>query len=141
MSVTIAPTNNLEFCESNNLVKVETEDCLCVGGPENKQCHYCGGTKIWESKIYPFEMNVANGNFSTIWAALGLEFDYCGEIDATILSNAIKCTEIDLIRRANYVDGNYYCFGIDTKRANYYLDTLKNICSEAIRRNTSVSWG
>jgi hypothetical protein len=132
MSITIFPTNNLKFCEENNLIKIHVEDCLCKdAGCAIPHCHYCNGTGEWTEQIYPFELNLANGNFSTLWRTLGLEYDYCGEIDADTLSIAVQRFETELLY--NNV------FSFDQSRR--YIKKLYEICLEALKRGESVTWG
>ena len=143
MSVTIFPTNNLKFCEENNLIETKIEDCLCKdAGCAIPNCHYCQGTGEWTEQIYPFELNLANGNFSTLWNSLGLEFDYCGEINSGELLKAVSSLDSELLLRANFVDGeNFYSFGIDKNQAARYIKKLHEICLEALKRGESVTWG
>ena len=141
MSVTIFPTNNIKFCKENNLIKIHVEDCLCADDI-NPKCHYCQGTGKWTEEIYPFELNLANANFSTLWNSLGLEFDYCGEINSGELLNAVNSLDSELLLRANFVDGeNFYSFGIDKNQAARYIKKLHEICLEALKRGESVTWG
>ena len=62
MSVTIFPSNNLEYCRTNSLETVVEENCGCDRG-----CEYCNGTGVWKVMNYPFELNLSNDNFSTFF--------------------------------------------------------------------------
>lgn len=142
MSFTISPTNNIEFCQKNNLVVISKEECC-----EWSDCHFCQGTNEYEVKNYPFEMNLSNGNFSTLWNSLGLDFDYCGEISPEILRDALLNFDEELLLRANHASSddegnmNFYSFGVDIDRALCYIVRLKAIVCEAFLRKTTVSWG
>lgn len=146
MSVTIFPVGNFEFCETNNLVEITREDCLC-DETNKSSCRYCHGKGYWEEKIYPCEMNISNGNFKTLWNALGLEHDYCGEICPKKILEVLKTFDDNLLLRANYVssnddgDCNFVSFGIDKDRAMSYTSRLKHIAIHAISRGVLVNWG
>ncbi len=140
MGVTISPANNLAFCEERKLVVIQKEDCLCEEN-HRKNCHYCNGTGFFTEKIYPYELNVSNSNFSTLWGALGLDKqDWCGTISAQELLGALARVDESLILRANYVDGNFYSFGIDNERVAYYLNKLREILVQCLARNVDVFW-
>ena len=142
MSVTVSPTNNIEFCQKNNLITICKEECC-----EWSDCHFCHGTNEYETKIYPFEMNLSNGNFSTLWNSLGLDFDYCGEISPEELRDSLLNFDEELLLRANHVEANengdahFISFGIDRERAIGYNKRLKAIVAEAFLRKTTISWG
>ena len=144
MSITISPVGNFEHCEKLDLVKINREDCLCYG-EHRENCHYCNGSGFFEEKIYPYELNISNGNFETLWNALGLEFAYCGEICPHILLEAVANADVQLIIRANYVDASengatFYSFGIDAGRAESYLNRLSQIIIQAIARKVKIQW-
>ena len=145
MSITIFPVGNFEFCEANNLVEIIKEDCLC-DETNKSSCHYCNGAGIYSTKIYPCEMNISNGNFKTLWNALGLDFDYCGEICPKKIIEVLKTFDPDLLLAANYVDASgesaiFYSFGIGGGRAMGYIDRLKDIAMHAISRGVNICWG
>lgn len=96
----------------------------------------------------PFEANISNGNFCTIWNALGLQWDHCGEVDGQVLLDAVLKTGPEFLVRCLRTEGgnNGGCMiihvGIDYERALRYLKTLKEIATEAINRgNKKVYWG
>lgn len=147
VSITIFPVGNFEFCETNNLVEIIKEDCLC-SPTTARECHYCNGAGIYSSKNYPCEMNISNGNFATLWNALGLEHDYCGEICPKKIIEVLKTFDEKLLLRANYVLSNdneccpiFYSFGIDNDRAMSYINRLKDIAMHAISRGVLICWG
>ena len=162
MSVTISVENNIRYCKENGLANVRTEPCLCVedGREVNQNCHYCNGTGRWEETIYPFEMNLANANFGTLWSALGLARgdgeDYCGSIEPGLVADALARLDPMLLRRAtrHYLPGSEkpadalfqggyeaYDFGIGADQAEGYVRTLTAIVAEAQRRKALISWG
>lgn len=146
MSISIFPVGNFEFCETNNLVEIIKEDCLC-DETNKSSCHYCNGAGIYSTKIYPCEMNISNGNFATLWNALGLDFDYCGEICPKKILEVLKTFDEKLLLRANYVssndngDCNFVSFGIDMEQALRYIRGLKEIAMHAISRGVNICWG
>lgn len=133
MSITITIRNNTKFCDERGLF-----DVLPAGDgfPETRQ--------------YPYEFNCANMNFSTLWSALGLKVEYCGEMDPRVLLEIIVKTSSDLIVRETFKSSNSkntfgiakkaIIYGIHEKQARCYLDNLIVICGEAIRRNERITW-
>ena len=97
-------------------------------------------------------MNLANGNFSTLWHALGLSLDdWCGEVDPRTVLTAIRTLPDGLLCRATVVDagediagnqvGAYQVdYGIDADRAKSYIDRLTAICNAAEREETKIQW-
>lgn len=146
MSITISVSNNFEFCRKNNLVEIIKEECFCTKNERNN-CYYCKGSGEWTEEKFPCEMNISNGNFSTLWAALGLEHDYCGEICPNEIIKALRIFDENLLLRANYVssnnegDMNFISFGIDKERALSYIQRLKDIAIHAISRGENITWG
>lgn len=143
MSVTIMPSGNIRFCDENGLVEKILDVCHCVDfdNRENVDCRYCNNTQVYTQEVYPFELNISNSNFSTLWNSLGLDFDYCGEVETDKVSSALNSLDENLLLRANYVEDNFYSFGIDRAQAKRYIDTLKDIVEEATKRNVKICWG
>lgn len=96
-------------------------------------------------------LNLANGNFSTLWNALALPLespdDWCGEIDPREVLAAIDSVDPQLIHRADVVEYNddsevrFWSCGIDAERANRYLATLRRIAAHAIKVGQPIYWG
>jgi hypothetical protein len=145
VSVTIFPVGNLQFCEENNLVEIIKEECAC-DETTKKWCHYCNGEGIYSFKKYPCEMNISNGNFKTLWNALGLDYYYCGQICPKKIIEVLKTFDDNLLLRANYVDASeenatFFSFGIDKEKALRYTKGLKEIAMHAISRGVLICWG
>ena len=152
MSITIMIENNEKYIDNNapELIETETYDCQCVDFSEDGKpvstCYECKGKGIISFTHYPFELNVANANFSTLWNSLGLEHDYCGEIDPRVVLKAINRTPVALIERQITEDneeGKVHIIncGIHTKQAQRYITALTEICEEAEKREEKVYWG
>ena len=133
MSITIMIENNYSFIDANSpeLIKLESYEA-------DEQ--YPDGVTF---KIYPFELNIANGNFACLWEALGLYTDdcYCGSIEAKLLISYLKQLNIKLVCREDEQDGNLYTQGIDLARASRYYWNLMQIAQEAAKRGEKVTWG
>lgn len=156
MTITVSIANNLEYCRQNNLIQIRSEPCLCADNP-TPGCHYCTMTSdptpgVWVEEIYPFELNMANANFSTLWNSLGLDFDYCGQIDARIVLRALESMDSDLPLRAAVHDTGVDEDGrrvgpeiikcaIGRLQVVRYVIELSKICEEAERREELVCWG
>lgn len=120
---------------------VETFDCQ--NGPECRDptCHDCKGKGTVTFKTSKWEMNVANGNASTILNSLGFDCEYHGAINANAMLKAIASTSPDRMVRATVIEGNLISCGVGVEHAQSYLDRLKAIATEAARREELVIWG
>lgn len=151
MTITITVANNMEYCREHGLIRTTEEECVC-NQQTRAECHFCQGSGLWQEKIFPHELNLANANFATLWNALGLQSEPCGEIDARIVTAAIKTLDERLLLRATtYHTGldeddqpagaRMYSFGIDQNQASRYLRTLAAIAGEAEQREELIIWG
>ena len=130
MSVTITIANNSEYVKKNcpELIKFE----------EYPADEFYPAAKF---EYLPFEMNMANGNFQTVFSALGLNTEYCGSMDGRKLQNAIRSFNPELAIRATNISKNIIEIGIDEDRITYYTESLLEIADEAIKREEMVCWG
>lgn len=93
-----------------------------------------------------FELNLANGNFATLDAALGaFDGEYCGTVDPRCLLKALQSFDLHLAVRAEqrgYVDGSlrYVCCALPLERVEQYTKVLTEIANEAERREEKVVW-
>jgi hypothetical protein len=129
MSVTITISNNKKYVDQNCSEKINI-----IVYPEDD--FYPKFTE----KNYPFEMNMANGNFHTVMSALGLDMDYVGSMDARILYNALKKTHPEMFERITRQDGIVTFCGIGINQAESYHYRLYEICEEAIKREEKLVW-
>lgn len=143
MTVTISIEDNVDFCVAHDLVEVEENECTCLKLDfPDPDCPFCQGTGTECYKSYPFEMNLANANFSTLWHALGLDFDYCGQLDPEVLLEAVNCTEAALVERCDrHIDQHIISLGIPRERAESYLVDILSMAYEAIQRKKNITWG
>jgi hypothetical protein len=95
------------------------------------------------------ELNVANGNFVTLFSALGFSADECwGEIEPVELIEALHRTPWEWCLRQEQVkaysqetgEPNWICAGINPERAMRYWKTLEQIACEANRLQCRVEW-
>lgn len=151
MSVTITIASNIEYCTKNNLVTFEEYDCQhCSYYDATPECFECGGNASGHSgkvrfNIYPFEMNLANGNASTFLSALGIDFDYCGEMDARVIISALKSYDPALCVRSavdeqNPNEARMINCGISFEHAESYSQRLFAIAIEAEKREEKIVW-
>lgn len=147
MSVTLTIRNNEPYCVINGLVETVTFDCqTCEFDGVSPDCQECHGKGKVEFPELPFERNLANGNFRLVWNALGLDFDYSGEIDAQKLLDALTCADTDLMLRDTRIEqrkghAKLIDCGISEEQAKSYIHSFRKIAEEAKRRGASVVWG
>jgi len=95
-------------------------------------------------------MNLANGNFRTLWNALGLDTgdcDLCGSMSPKDLCVAIVDAVPELAIRADR-DGTsdeifgcpFYEMGIDRERIDRYLDGLRRLAVWAVAHDATITW-
>jgi hypothetical protein len=151
MSITFTINDNENYVNNNcpELVHREDYSCQCVDFAENGEayptCSLCDGIGSIAYEQYPFELNIANANARTLINALGLTFDYCGEIDPRTILKAVKRTPAALIEREGYEshtegEPHMIAFGIHEDQAQSYLDRLAYIAQEAEKREEKIYW-
>lgn len=152
MSVTITIEGNNDYCKARGMIGSRSYDCQCVDfaedGRPDPHCFSCKGfgSVVFEER--PFEMNVANGNFRTLFSTLALPFDeecLSGHLDARTINAAIRSAAVELLERETRDEQKpggprvIHC-GIDREQATHYLIALKEIADEAERRESAVVW-
>jgi len=131
MSITFTIDGNIEYCDKHHLWKMES---------------YEDFGKVEHIKIYPFDMNVANGSFGQICDLLNIELDHCeGEIDSEeIIALIIHADAKDCIVAPTTIEGEMGCTviysGYDEGRNARYLAGLLEIAQEAVKRGKKVIW-
>ena len=138
MSVTITVDGNHQYMQEHpELIQMDGPyDCDCLTNP----CSHCNGSGKVSFEVYPFELNLANGNFSTLWCAFGFEPESIGSMNAKDLKLAVTHTSIGLSEKADKVEGNWISFGITKRQVETYFKRLHEITNEAIRRNKEIIW-
>lgn len=145
MSITITINDNHNYCQEHDLGQTETYECQCVDLGEMDRCPICSGSGTETFTHYPYDMNIANGNFSMLWNALGLEFDWCGNIDGRQIldilktfDNALLCRQTNIERKEN--GPVIVACGVDVEGATRYISRLREIAEEAVRREQPICW-
>ena len=103
---------------------------------------------MYSEKVYPFELNVANGNWSTFANALGLvdsDSMYEGWADGRVILGLIKrfCPELSIRGERdeqNEGEARIIDCGLSAAQVNRYAIVLAEIASEAERREEKVCW-
>lgn len=145
MSITITIVNNRQHARQYGTVRHESFDCdMCEG--KSNDCPFCYGTGKVTFERLDHELNLANGNFSTLWNSLGLDVEPFGEIDGRTLANAVETLDPSLAVRSPSVEYRnerpfVYGGGIDHEQVNRYIGSLLAIAREAERREELVIWG
>lgn len=149
MSVTITIAHNRRFCLEHGLEERTFEPCYgCEeAGRARRDCPCCEGKGHVCEIHLPFELNLANGNFSTLWAALGFDApDCCGSVAAHDVLLALDALDEHLLVRADQrgygTNGAawIYC-GIRPEQAQRYLSELRAIAREADNRCERLVFG
>lgn len=153
MSVTIMPGQNMSYCDEHNLVNYTEYDCqTCSFEGVKETCSECSTYPGPAGKVrfpdYPYELNVANGNFRTLWASLALEpGEYLsGFMPPATLRQALDNFDPALMERATTIEEGstgirlINC-GVTLDQANYYYHRLLEIVTEAERRGVDIVWG
>ena len=146
MSVTITIKNNRKYCQEKLMVVKTQLPCQCAGyengmrttGDEN--CEECKGEGFTMMDVYPFELNLANANFETLWRVLGLD-QTAPMLDPRRILKALKKTSLSKIIKGGVRDGNTIYCGISPEQAARYKVKLTELCEEASRREEKVIWG
>jgi len=86
------------------------------------------------------ELNVATGNFATLWASLGFEPDESGQIDAVMVQNALDRLNINLMIRETREHGNIISCGIRPEQAERYVRCMRCIVNESLQTTGKVYW-
>jgi hypothetical protein len=103
-------------------------ECLCVDGEgrAREACRDCGGRGTVTFVADAHAVNFANGNAFAVLAALGLEPDYCGEIQTG-----------ELTQRLNAV-----CFRVEEPQLRGRLFRLRDLAVYArATAQPRVVWG
>jgi len=145
--ITIA--GNEKYCRAHDLIQQDSYPCPCKDkyADPDPTCEVCSGGGRVEYEIIPFEMDLAEQNFSTLWHALGLGSPEDKWIQGITLLRQINSTPVELLERAGTIrpSGEYAHEawndpGIDLPRAEFYLNELKKIAEEAAKRESLVIW-
>lgn len=144
MSVTVSIQGNHDWCrEHGRVVKVKEECCCVFKGEAEEDCFLCNGSGIEERDEYPFQLNLANGNFARLCNDLGIKCEPDGEIDGRTLLSLLGSPELhvrDTVEHGG--DGPFMLTGgITLDQATRYHARLREIALEAQRREALVVWG
>jgi hypothetical protein len=134
MSVTISIENDRD--ESI----VESYECQWCNGQGCDKCQ--NGKVVFRSSKWQLQM--ANGNFSTVMSALGLcassDDGLCGALDARVVLAALDRLNPQLAVRAERKNKNVIHCGIDQEYVERRVALLREIATEAARREEMVVW-
>ena len=159
MSVTITIKDNESWAKDNGQFNVEEIECLCVSpeGVASQTCSYCDGSGKMNCPDLPFELNLANANFKTLWSSLGLDVDK-EECDPQAILDALDITPVEAIVRVpdmksdteDFIDTVQKMLGVEgvvvhscglvLEQAQRYIDELLPIAHEAKRRGKPIVW-
>lgn len=144
MTVTITINDNGSYCREHNLERIHRVECHCVG--ELPGCPICSGQGCFEYADLPYELNLANANFATLWSSLGFDATEYGEMAPSDLLLALHCGSPELACRAERLeqigDGPVLLeLGIAREQADRYHHVLREIAEEAAERDEPIIWG
>lgn len=148
MTVLIRIHNNEAYCDAHcpEKIKVENVECWCINHPDDiapVDCPGCKGKGSYEFKSYPYELNLANFNFTMVWNALLLDNadQPAGDVHPAKVLKAVMNVRPELLMRADMSEAhNWFEVGVDRSDVEYYIITLKEIALEACRREEYISW-
>jgi len=86
------------------------------------------------------ELDIANGNFFTLFSALGLGTCYAGHMDVRTMRCALDRFDPALAQRAGREEGRYFEQGIDADRIARYVKALRAILAFATERGAFIAW-
>jgi hypothetical protein len=152
MSVTVHIANDTD---KSVVERYDCQRCSYDGkvSPDCPECQGKGEVVFTSSK---WQINLANGNFHTVFSALGLSTECYGEIDGRTLAKAIKAYIPGLAERAEVQErcgallpgkgdereGALHIFcGLSGDQVDARLARLLEIAEEAARREEKVIWG
>jgi hypothetical protein len=126
---------------------VESYDCDFCEGKGCSHYHCENGKVIFRSSKW--EVNMANGNFVTLMSALGINpgnENGCGAIDGRTLLDAINRFRPELAVRSTteeHTEGGalFINCGIDSDYVTRRITKLREIATEAARREEMIVWG
>jgi hypothetical protein len=152
MSVTVTIRNNQAYCTARGMVdeseRFPCDHCESKEHP-SPDCHECNGKGYVSFPIFPFEMNISNGNFKTFWNSLALPLegnDLCGIIDPVTVALALNSGDPALaVRQGGRSSGKsrqatLIEFGISTDQAERYHIRLAEIAKEALKRGEFITF-
>jgi hypothetical protein len=146
MSVIITIKGNREYCREKRSVTLTQIPCQCPGyenglrTAEKSACEHCGGQGYIEQEIFPYELNIANANFETLWSVLNLD-PAAALLNPYRILKALRKTTLSLMVRGGVKQGNTSYCGISPEQASRYKVKLTELCEEASRREENIIWG
>ncbi len=140
------------YCTENELVEniQETGNCADELDDQTKadpNCPYCYGKGTVNSRRFPYEFTLANGNFASLWRSLGLTLreDVWGHVDGRTLLRVLEVPVEKLLSQDSQYEGEQggtlIDFGISRSQAERYMLLLRSLADEASRREEPVVWG
>lgn len=147
MSVTITIAHNRDHARQHGTARMIAEPCC-----HDADCPYCGGKGQMEAhEELPFELNLANGNFATLAAAIGCFGDgddmWCGSAYPHAVKAALRCLDTELAVRCPTKEfgkrgklRSMDC-GCRPEQVERYTAELTKIADEAERREEMIVWG
>jgi hypothetical protein len=135
---------SVTFSIVNGPTKINTYECCTWEG-----CPSCKGSNTVSFEVSEPSLNLANMNAMAILRTVGLETDYCGEVAAEDVPNALR--KILLARNTSRVNnevrdtevthgGRCVSHGIDAEYVVDRLDRLAEIFRLAAELQSSVVW-
>ena len=85
-------------------------------------------------------LNLNGRNFATLWSALGLPADWCGELQPHAILESLKTLEPALVQRRKTTEGIWSEYGIEHQQIQRYIRKLTKICDIAEKEETKVVW-
>jgi len=133
MSVDITIEDNRAYIDKNCPELIEIEDMSDIAAQY--------GYDNYVYKIYPFELNIANGNFYALFRELGLfDVDCCGSMSADELLGRLNNLKPKNLVESGYREGNVASCGRNIDQCTRYYWELRKIATEAKNRDKTIVW-
>jgi hypothetical protein len=138
MSITITIAND------NDQSIERSHPCSCTDFSRNGKpvttCGMCKGTGIETYKLSKYELTLSSANFVTLWNALSFCGGDYGDMNPNKILAAIQGFRPELAIRATERISNFYNCGIDIDYVKDRIQKIKEIATEAAKREEQVCW-
>ena len=144
MSTTITIENNTQHAMANEKAVKVVQTCGCVSdqGTPYGNCSVCNGSGEDFHYLLPHTLTLTEKQFKSVWAALGFDLQWDGEVWPNRMVAAlvrVAITPIGVIDE-DRVANHWKDYGIDGDDAIKWWRRLREIAVEASQREERITW-